>query len=261
MEQTLGKLTFGKLVGYVFPGFVISMAVFLLADSVIVSPPGALTSRVAADFTGIATFVVLLLGSGVMLGVTLDNLHHAFLIPIYKSTKEYKQIATTERPKIDMVRSLVFDNFKKYGSTRIKDKGILAAFEQRAARLKVDDLEWWFILPLSGGQVFSLFLEEYYSFFQFFGSMFFALIGFGIAVYIYIEKVIVAQALPLRAHLSHNDPFTVCVALSILLLSLFCLRRAYRWYLLCYETQVNLIFGIVVDLAFRSNVSIEENLL
>jgi hypothetical protein len=247
MEQALGKLTFGKLIGFVFPGVLASFSFFLFVDTIL-QTPGTLGTWVTSDFTGIATFSVLLLGSGVVLGPILDNLHFALLVPSYMRTTRYGKLTSRESPKIDLVRLLVLRRFTQYGSEVIGDGKDLALFREVVDRLKIENLEWWFIFPLSGGKLFSLFLEEYYSFLQFFGGMAFGLISLAVTFYFYSRTVIDIGAIHLGSYVGSGG---LLIALIIAGLGIFCVRRAYLYYLLCHETQVNLIFGAVVDLAFR----------
>jgi hypothetical protein len=223
-------------------------------DSLLLKP-GTITNWAVTNIAGLAALSILLIGSSIVTGMILNDAHHAIFFPLYWRTKTYKSLVQRERPKIEMIRLIVYDSFNKYGLSHISDETKKGEFGKLSGDLQIGDLQWWFILPLSGGNIFSLFLEEYYDPFQFFGSMVLALIVFAYAIFWYLLIVVNVQPVQVGSIRLRTE---WAISILIVALALFCLRRAYRWFLDCYSTQINLIFGVLVDLAFRGVIEMRN---
>ncbi|MCX6039005.1 MAG: hypothetical protein NTW99_14205 [Chloroflexi bacterium] len=224
MDTTLGKFTFGKLTGFVLPGFAGSISLFFLIDSFMPSP-GELFKKITITVTDLIAFSFFLLVIGIVIGIILDNLHHALLVPIYRRSKRFKKLEQQENPKIEMIKMLITDAVGQYGSHILKNKNDKKKhFKELLGNIKVDDLEWWFIFPLSGGSIYSLFVEEYYAPFQFFGSMTFTMIISCFASYFYVRNVLLIPDINIGGV---AIPFTIITIIGFLFLALLCLQRAH----------------------------------
>ncbi len=207
------RIGFGNLIARTLPGSIVLLTIYLLLGNLNIIEFLNIDDIVAN--LGSFTFILVLffLGS-LILGVLVDSVHHWKIDGWFRGFKSYRATVKRGREVYDSINQLV-------------NKKINSLDPELRLDIKIR-YEWWTLNTILGPSGLKSFLDNFYSFYEFFVNIFWVLIPFAVLVFWYLT---------LNGYAVWEGIF---ISGLILTVSLFSFLMARMWLLKTRESHIQL---------------------
>lgn len=204
-----GQIEFEHLLSHTFPGFFSAITLFMLLD---VWSSISLTQRILASFNSLVAFIGFVLLIGTILGVILDNIHHAIL------------------------EGLIFDQFDEV-QLWITKFNKLTGIDTNPNHCNPENIVYYYFVEKIGPDAINYIahLRKYrYCYSEFYSNTFLSLIPFSMVVPFYLLK-------------TFQISWSLCISVSfsVLILAGISLISSYQAYLNYNKSLYYLILGFM----------------
>jgi len=239
MTEFIYSLSFSKLISHVFPGFLLIISIFLVIDS-FCTDPGFYTCKMFENYN-LEIFIITIgffFIIGTIIGVIVDGIQHITITVLFdKLFKKFSKLYGHYAKIYDIVSSTISEElFSKYEKTINNEQISIKSELEELNKINLPLLNWTFYVPFINTEIFKIFNEEYYHYYEFFANISLVLPITSLSILFYSNNVI---------DISFNS--SLLFFAIVIFINLVCIYISWKLFYICLQIRINILLGTIVE--------------